>query len=91
MGSMKQSRQSHYKQDRLTEHFVSGSTARTAASVNGGVKAGHSAAQKQATVRRIDLRIETRAAFSGGAVRRAGLPACRAGSPEKAFIYLRMA
>ena len=30
MGSMRKSRLSHYKQDRLTEHFVSGSTARTA-------------------------------------------------------------
>ena len=29
---------------------------------------------------------ETTAAFSGGAGRRAGLPACRAGSPEKAFM-----
>ena len=29
MGSMRKSRLSPYKQDRLTEHFVSGSTART--------------------------------------------------------------
>ncbi len=35
MGSMRKSRLSHYKQDRLTEHFVSGSTARTAASLCG--------------------------------------------------------
>ncbi len=33
MGSMRKSRLSHYKQDRLTEHSVSGSTARTAASL----------------------------------------------------------
>jgi len=33
VGSMRKSRLSHYKQDRLTEHFVSGSTARTAASL----------------------------------------------------------
>jgi transposase len=32
MGSMRKSRLSHYKQDRLTEHFISGSTARTMAS-----------------------------------------------------------
>ena len=31
MGSMRKSRLSVYKQDRLIEHFVSGSTARTAA------------------------------------------------------------
>ncbi|VAV87183.1 hypothetical protein MNBD_ALPHA07-2161 [hydrothermal vent metagenome] len=31
MGSMRKRRLSHYKQDRLTEHFASGSTARTAA------------------------------------------------------------
>lgn len=35
MGSMRRSRLSHYKQDRLSEHFVSGSTARTAASLCG--------------------------------------------------------
>jgi len=35
MGSMRKSRLSHYKQDRLTEHFISGSTARTAASLCG--------------------------------------------------------
>ena len=35
MGRMRKSRLSHYKQDRLTEHFVSGSTARTAASLCG--------------------------------------------------------
>jgi len=35
MGSMRKSCLSHYKQDRLTEHFVSGSTARTAASLCG--------------------------------------------------------
>ena len=35
MGSMRKSRLSTYKQDRLTEHFVSGSTARTAASLCG--------------------------------------------------------
>jgi len=35
MDSMRKSRLSHYKQDRLTEHFVSGSTARTAASLCG--------------------------------------------------------
>ncbi len=35
MGSMIKSRLSHYKQDRLTEHFVSGSAARTAASLCG--------------------------------------------------------
>ena len=33
MGCMRKSRLSKYKQDRLTEHFVSGSTARTAASL----------------------------------------------------------
>ena len=33
MGSMRKCRLSHYKQDRLSEHFVSGSTARTAASL----------------------------------------------------------
>ena len=31
MGSMRKSRLSHYKQDRLTEHFIAGTTARTAA------------------------------------------------------------
>ena len=35
MGSMRKSRLSHYKQDRLTEHFISGSTARTMASLCG--------------------------------------------------------
>ena len=35
MGSMRKSRLSHYKQDRLTEHFVSGLTARTTASLCG--------------------------------------------------------
>ena len=35
MGSMRKSRLSQYKQDRLTEHFVSGSTARTTASLCG--------------------------------------------------------
>ncbi len=35
MGSMRKSRLSPYKQDRLSEHFVSGSTARTAASLCG--------------------------------------------------------
>ncbi len=33
MGSMRKSRLSPYKQDRLTEHFVSGSTARSTASL----------------------------------------------------------
>ncbi len=33
MGRMRKSRLSHYKQDRSTEHFVSCSTARTAASL----------------------------------------------------------
>jgi len=35
MGSMRKVRLSHYKQDRLTEHFISGSTAGTAASLCG--------------------------------------------------------
>jgi len=35
MGSMRKSRLSPYKQDRLMEHFVSGSTARTTASLCG--------------------------------------------------------
>ena len=35
MGSMRKSRLSQYKQGRLIEHFVSGSTARTAASLCG--------------------------------------------------------
>jgi len=35
MGSMRKSRLSHYKQDRLTEYFVSGSTARTTSSLCG--------------------------------------------------------
>ena len=35
MGLMRKSRLSVYKQDRLIEHFVSGSTARTAASLCG--------------------------------------------------------
>ena len=35
MGSMRKSRLSAYKQDRLTEHFVSGSTARIMASLCG--------------------------------------------------------
>ena len=35
MGSMRKSRLSPYKQDRLTEHFVSGSTARIMASLCG--------------------------------------------------------
>ena len=35
MGSMRKSRSSHYKQDRLMEHFISGSTARTMASLCG--------------------------------------------------------
>ncbi|MFV2033289.1 MAG: IS1595 family transposase [Gammaproteobacteria bacterium] len=35
MCHMRKSRLSHYKQNRLTEHFVSGSTARTAASLCG--------------------------------------------------------
>lgn len=35
MDSMRKSRLSYYKQDRLTEHFVSGSTARTTASLCG--------------------------------------------------------
>ncbi len=35
MGSMRKSRLSDYKQGRLLEHFVSGSTARTAASLVG--------------------------------------------------------
>ena len=35
MGSMRKSRLSPYKQDRLTEHFVSGSTARITASLCG--------------------------------------------------------
>ena len=35
MGSMRKSRLSHYKQDRLLEHFVSGSTALTAARLCG--------------------------------------------------------
>jgi len=35
MGPMRKSRLSVYKQDRLIEHFVSGSTARTAASLVG--------------------------------------------------------
>ena len=35
MGSMRKSRLSVYKQDRLVEHFVSGSTARTAATLVG--------------------------------------------------------
>ena len=33
MGSVRKSRLSPYKQDRLTEHFVSGLTARTTASL----------------------------------------------------------
>ena len=35
MGNMRKSRLSPYKQDRLSEHFVSGSTARIAASLCG--------------------------------------------------------
>ena len=35
MGNMRKSRLSPYKQDRLTEHFVSGSTERTTASLYG--------------------------------------------------------
>jgi len=35
MGSMRKSRLSHYKQAQLTEYFVSGTTARTAASLCG--------------------------------------------------------
>ena len=35
MGHMRKSRLSDYKQNRLTEHFVSGSTARTAVSLCG--------------------------------------------------------
>jgi len=35
MGSMRKSRLNHYKQGRLTEHFVLGSTARTTASFLG--------------------------------------------------------
>ena len=35
MGSMRKSRLSHYKQGRLTEHFVLGSTSRTTASFLG--------------------------------------------------------
>ena len=35
MGSMRKSRLSHYKQDRLIEHFVAGTTARTAACLCG--------------------------------------------------------
>ncbi len=35
MGSMRKSRLSRYKQGRLIQHFVSGSTARTAASMVG--------------------------------------------------------
>ena len=35
MGHMRKSRLSHYRQDRLTKHFVSGSTDRTAASLCG--------------------------------------------------------
>jgi len=35
MGSMRKSRLSQYKQDRLVEHFVAGTTARTAASLCG--------------------------------------------------------
>lgn len=35
MGTMRKSRLSHYKQDRLIEHFVSGSTALTAARLCG--------------------------------------------------------
>ncbi len=35
MGHMRQSRLSHYKQDRLIEHFVAGTTARTAARLCG--------------------------------------------------------
>ena len=35
MGRMRKSRLSVYKQDRLIEHFVSGSTARTAAALIG--------------------------------------------------------
>ena len=35
MGSMRKSRLSHYKQARLVEHFVAGTTARTAASLCG--------------------------------------------------------
>ena len=33
MDSMRKSRLSHYKQERLTEHYVSGSTARVTASL----------------------------------------------------------
>lgn len=33
MGAMRKSRLSRYKQDRLIEHFVAGTTARTAASL----------------------------------------------------------
>ena len=35
MGSMRKSRLNKYKQDRLIEHFVAGTTARTAASLCG--------------------------------------------------------
>ena len=35
MGPMRKSRLSDYKQDRLIEHFVAGTTARTAASLCG--------------------------------------------------------
>ncbi len=47
----------------------------------GGVKVGHCATGCFETG---DGR-----AFSGGTDRRAGLPACRSGSPEKVFIFLR--
>ena len=67
MGRMRKSRLSHYKRDRLTEHFVSGSTARTAASLCGVNR--KTAAFYFLRLREIianELKAESEAMFGGG-------------------------
>lgn len=66
MGSIRKSRLSHYKQERLTEHFVSGSTARTAAclcGVNGKTTAFYFLRLREVIA--YELEAESEAIFGG--------------------------
>ena len=68
MGSMRKSRLSPYKQDRLSEHFVSGSTARTTASlcgVNRKTAAFYFLRLREIIAYELEAEIESEAMFGG--------------------------
>ena len=70
MGSMRKSRLSHYKQDRLLEHFVSGSTALTAARLCGvNRKTAAFFFRRLRELIALELEAESEAMFGGERVR----------------------